>query len=68
MEKECIKVIQEITGFEISKTQVMYTVSTKSIYLQVPCILKSELRFHHNTILQTLQNRLGKDGCPNIIF
>ncbi len=68
VEKECIQVIKEVTGFELTNNQVTYTVSTRSICLHVPSVLKTELRFHNTAILQKLQDRLGKDGCPNIIF
>lgn len=68
VEKECIAVIKQVTGFELTSSQVSYTVSTKTISLRVPSILKSELQFHHQVILQELENRLGKDGCPKVLL
>lgn len=68
VEKECAAVITKVTGFTVSVEQINYTVSTRTISLQVPSILKSELRFKQQQILQELENRLGKDGCPKIIF
>ncbi|MBP6881088.1 MAG: hypothetical protein KBC35_00465 [Candidatus Pacebacteria bacterium] len=68
VEKECIAVIKEVSGFDIKSNQVAYTVSTRTISLRVPSILKSELRFHQNAILQELENRLGKDGCPKALL
>jgi UDP-2,3-diacylglucosamine pyrophosphatase LpxH len=68
VEKECIAVIKELTGFELTTTQVVYTVTTRTISLRVPSILKSELRFHQQAILAELENRLGKGGCPTVLF
>lgn len=68
VEKECIAVIKEVSGFILTSDQVSYTVSTRTISVRVPSILKSELRFHQQVILQELENRLGKDGCPRIMF
>lgn len=68
VEKECVVVIREVAGFTITAAQVTYTVSTRTISLQVPSLLKSELRFHHTAILQELENRLGRDGCPKVIL
>ncbi len=68
VEKECIVVIKEVTGFELTREQVSYTVSTRVIHLQIPSVLKSELRFHQAAILEQLKHRLGKDGCPNAIL
>lgn len=68
VEKECAAVITELTGFIIEPTQVTYTVSTRTISLRVPSVLKSELRLQHPRILAELENRLGKDGCPKVIL
>jgi len=68
VEKECIAVIKEVTGFDLTLNQVTYTVNTHVIALQIPSVLKSELRFHQQEILQQLENRLGKDGCPKVIL
>lgn len=68
VEKECIQVIKEVTGFDITAGQISYRVSTKTISLHVPSILKSELCFYHQAILRELANRLGKDNCPTLIL
>lgn len=68
VEKECIKVIKEITDYNISLNQVNYNVTTKSIYLQVPSVLKTELKFKHPLILQSLRNNLGVEGAPKNIL
>lgn len=68
VEKECVIVIKDTTGFSIDLKQVEYTVSTKTLYLKLPSIVKSELKFHHKIILETLDERLGVDVAPKKIF
>lgn len=68
VEKECVVVIKEVTGFDVPFEQVEYTVSTRSLYLKVPSILKSELKFHYSNILKLLVKRLGVDVAPKNIF
>jgi len=67
VEKEVILVIKDISGFELKPEQVSYVVSTKTISLQIPSILKTEIFFKKTEILQTLKNNLGKDSSPQII-
>ncbi len=68
VEKECIQVVLEVTGFNLNLNQVTYTVSTRTISLKVPSILKTELKFHYAAILQILETRLGVDGSPKVIL
>jgi len=67
VEKACVEAIKKATGFTISVDQVTYTVSTKTISIQVPSVLKSELRFHHQAVLTELKKSLGSKGSPNSI-
>lgn len=68
VEKTFVVVTKEVTGFTLTESQVSYTVSNRTISLGVPSILKSELSFHYEAILQQLERKLGKDGCPKKIF
>ena len=68
VEKVCIKIIKDVTNFDLKTDQVKYTVSTRTIYLQVPSILKTELKFHYKTILKNLEYELGKETTPKIIL
>ena len=54
VEKACVEVVKEVTGFDIKPDQVTYTVSTETLSLQVPSVLKSELRFYNKEILKKL--------------
>ena len=67
VEKACVEVIKKVTGFTISIDQVTYTVSTKTLSIQVPSVLKSELRFYDKEVLQELKNTLGSSGNPKRI-
>jgi len=68
VEKACVEVIYEVTGFELTVEQVTYTVNTRTISLHVPSILKSELRFYNEKILNKLTDQLGKEGSPKVIL
>ncbi|MCA9359906.1 hypothetical protein KC850_02610 [Candidatus Kaiserbacteria bacterium] len=68
VEKACSEAILKVTGHCIDKEKISYTVSTKTIHLMVPSVLKTELRFKNNEILKELEGVLGKDSVPKIIF
>ena len=68
VEKEFVQVIKDVAGFHIKFEQVVYTPNTRTISLQVSSIIKSELTLKQQVIFQELENRLGKDGCPKVIF
>lgn len=67
VENEAVVVIEKITGFLLKKEQVVYTVSTKTLSLQIPSILKSEIQFKREQILTELQKNLGKDNSPQVL-
>lgn len=68
VEKECIEVIKEVTNFLLKADQVEYTVSNKTLYLQIPSLLKSELKPQYPNILLALKNRLGAAHSPTTIL
>jgi hypothetical protein len=67
VEKECIVVIKELTQFDLQPSQIEYTVSTRTISLRVPSILRTEILFKKTEILDTLKAHLGADNCPTYI-
>ncbi len=67
VENEAIVVIETCTGFLLKKEQVVYTVSTKTLSLQIPSILKSEIFFKREQILSELQKNLGSDHTPQVL-
>lgn len=68
VEKACSESIFKVTNFEVKKESIKYTVSTKTISLNLPSVLKSEIKFKHKEILSDLEETLGKEECPKIIF
>jgi len=67
VEKEGILVIKAVTNFDLKPEQVVYTVSTKTLSLQVPSILKTEIMFYKSEILAELKKNLGSDSSPQIL-
>lgn len=65
--KEFVCACEEVSGYKIKEEQCSYTVSTKTIYLTVPSLLKTELLLQKNNILEELKNRLDKNSPINII-
>lgn len=68
VEKECIEVIKEVTGFLLKEGQVKYTVSSRTLHLQVPSVLKSELKAQYPNILLALKSRLTAAHSPTTIL
>lgn len=68
VEKICISTIKEVTGFQLTESNVVYNVATKTIYLKAPSLLKSELKFHHEVILAKVKNQLSDKECPKMIL
>ncbi len=67
VEKVCVAVIAEVFKYPISIDQMTYVVSTRTLSVRIPSLLKSELKFHYSEILKILEERLGKDTTPKII-
>lgn len=68
VEKECLVVIKDVTGIELRSHQVSYTVSTRTLVLKTPSLLRSELMLHRQAILLELKKRLGEKGSPDTIL
>lgn len=68
VETAAIEVVKEITNFTLTREQVSYTVSTRTLHLNAPSLLKSEIKFHHQKILDGLRKKLGEQSCPLIIL
>lgn len=68
VEKACVEAIFKVTGYKVDKKYITYTVSTKTINLGVPSVLKSELRFKYKEILEELKNTMGENESPQTIL
>jgi hypothetical protein len=67
VEKECLVIIKELTQFDLKLSQLEYTVSTRTISLRVPSILRTEILFRKTEILEKLKAHLGADNCQTYI-
>lgn len=65
--KEFVSVCKDVCGFDIKEKQCVYNVSSKTMYITIPSILKSEVLQKEIFILKELQQRLGKNSPKNII-
>jgi hypothetical protein len=68
VEKVCLITIKEVTGFILSEECVDYKVSTKTLYIKAPSLLKSELKFHHSIILEEVKKKLSGKEYPTTIL
>lgn len=68
VEMEAIRVIGECTGLSIKENQITYTVSTRTVNLQVSGMLKQEIKIKSKEILKELSKRLGAKNSPLQIF
>ncbi len=64
VEQVCYEVIKEVTKLPLSRESVVYTVSTRTISIQAPSLVKTELSFHYDEIKKQLQNKLGVGNAP----
>jgi hypothetical protein len=61
VEKMACEVIEAIVGCVLTSEQVSYTVSTRTLYVKAPALLRSEIKLHSNEILEVLRDRLPKE-------
>jgi hypothetical protein len=67
VEKECLVIINELTHLKLEMSHIEYTVSTRTLSLRVPSILRTEILFKKQLILDKLKAHLGADSCPTYI-
>lgn len=68
VEKESIEVIKDLTGIQLLPHQISYTVSTRTLILKTPSLLRSELMMRRESILEALRRRLGEKGAPTTLL
>jgi len=68
VEKECILVIKDVTGIELTKQQISYSVVTRTLVIKAPSLIRSELKTKHPLILKELSGRLGSKNPPVAII
>lgn len=68
VEKIVIEAVGHTTGFTLKKEQVTYTVSTKTITLAVPSVMKSEIKAKQFEVQQFLKEKLPASDVPVLII
>lgn len=68
VEKAAQIAIKEITGFDLNLNQITYTPNTRVLNLNIPSILKTELKFYYSDIIKKLKSDLGEKTSPLNIF
>ena len=66
--KECIEVIESVSGIVLEQKHLTYTVSTRTLVVQASSMIRSELKTHHSAITLELQKRLGAHNAPKLII
>jgi hypothetical protein len=64
VELEMIRAVGEVCNFTLKEEQVVYTVSTKTISLRVPAVLRQEIKLREKDLLKVLAGALGKKNAP----
>jgi hypothetical protein len=68
VEKRFVEIVCEITPLTITKNQVAYSVSSRTISLTAPSVIKSELQHHKTAILEKLASEMGVKNAPKVIL
>lgn len=66
--KEVIDVVNDLTGIKIDRKFIKYAVSSRTISITAPSVLKQEIKLHQGDILLHLRARLGDNSVPKIMF
>lgn len=68
VEKECKEIINEVLQYKITEDQITYNPTTRTVSLQLPSIIRAEIKMHTASILKKLQDRLGEQNTPKVIL
>ena len=66
--QEAVIAIEEVTGYKLQARQCSYTVSTRTLSLNVPAALKQEIKTHHEAVMVRLRERLGEQSVPKLVL
>lgn len=62
------EVVDELIGVRVKKEQVSYNTYNKTIVLNSPGVIKSEIKINKKEILNHLKGRLGVGSAPKDII
>lgn len=63
-----VEVIDDMLKIEIDVKAVSYTVSSRTLALSLPSVLKSEILQHQDDIIAHMKGRLGPKNAPQAII
>ena len=66
--KECIEVIESVSGIVLEQKHLTYTVSSRTLVVHASSMIRSELKTHQDKITTELQKRLGAHSAPKVIL
>lgn len=64
VEVRAAEIIAEITGLSIQSSHLSYSPATRTLRLQAPSVLRSEVLKRKLAVLQALSSLLGEQHCP----
>jgi hypothetical protein len=64
----CVVCVKEICGFDITREQVAYTPTTKTVTFIVPSIIRQELMMRKSQLLMVMEHKLGHRSAPKEII
>ena len=65
--KEFVLVVKQVLGFDIKVEHCSYVVSTKTLHLNVPSVLKSEILRQKERVMSELKKQLGNNSPQQIL-
>jgi hypothetical protein len=68
VEKIARTVIYKQTGYNLSSTQVSYTVATRTLHLRVPSLLRQHILLKQREILTVVETLLPTGSAPETLL
>lgn len=63
-----LEVVQDVVGVPLKKNQCTYSVYTRTITVHTSGMIKTEIIFKKERILEHLKERLGEQSAPRVIL
>lgn len=65
---EMVVIIHEVTNITLTPKQLSFTVSSRTLTVHAPSIVRQEVKFHEQTILKHAVAKLGTKNAPHVIL
>lgn len=63
-----VEVVEDLMGVKVSVDRVKYTPSSRTLSLNLPATLKSEIKLNEKEIISHLKGRIGVKNAPKTIL